>query len=285
MIKVAVITRTKDRPLFLSRAIESVRSQTYVNYVHVIVNDGGDKKEVESIVDAFSRDVTSKIKLFHRAVSSNAPDTIFNESIDRVDSEYVAIHDDDDTWHPEFLARTIKVLDKGAQGVVVRTDNQYEEVQNGQIIIGKSTRHMPNLRVISLYDQCLDNQLTPGAFVYRRSAYEDVGKYDDSLPVVGDWEFGIRFLLSYDVEYLDPGYALAYYHRRTNSDNSFAAHSHRKYLNKVLNQYLRNDLKRGGLGIGYIMNSRWSDRDSRNARIKSIIPKGVVKYAKKLAKK
>ena len=39
--KVAIITRTKDRPLLLERAIQSVESQTYSDYVHVILNDGG----------------------------------------------------------------------------------------------------------------------------------------------------------------------------------------------------------------------------------------------------
>lgn len=283
MTKVAVITRTKDRVLFLRRAIESVSNQTYRDFVHVIVNDGGDETSVNSVVESFPDEVVSKIKLFHRPAASNAPDTIFNESIDRVDSEYVAIHDDDDTWDKNFLAKTIEVLEGGAKGVVARIDNQYETVQGDTIVLGKTSRYMPNMRSISLYDQCLDNQLTAGAFVYSRSAYKEVGKYDETLPVIADWEFGIRFLLKYDVEYIDPGYPLAYYHRRSSAaDNSFAAHDHRKYLTEVLNRYLRNDIDAGGLGIGYIMNSRWSERDNRHKFVKNIAPKKILNAVRKM---
>ena len=47
---VAIITRTKDRPLLLRRAVESVLGQTHADWVHVIVNDGGDPAAVEQVV-------------------------------------------------------------------------------------------------------------------------------------------------------------------------------------------------------------------------------------------
>ena len=107
MVKVAIITRTKDRPLFLARAIESVTHQTFTDFSHIIVNDGGDKAIIEAAVERAKHST----QVFHRDEASNAPDTIFNESIDRIDSEYFVIHDDDDTWHPEFLAQTVAKLD------------------------------------------------------------------------------------------------------------------------------------------------------------------------------
>lgn len=281
MKKVAVITRTKDRPLFLARAIQSVANQTYQDYVHVVVNDGGSKEEVESVVNEFDDPVQSRIKLYHRDEASGAPDTIFNESIDRVESEYVAIHDDDDTWHPEYLARTVEVLETGAEGVKVRMDNVYEAIGEGEIKTKKSSPYMPDLQAISLYVQLVENLLTAGGFIYSRKAYKAVGKYDDSLPVAGDWEFGIRFLVKYEVEYLDPGFALANYHRRTNvSDDSYSTHSHRVNITKVLNKYLREDLESGKLGIGYMMNKLRYDRDERNATLKRIIPKSIIKRFK-----
>ena len=61
---------------------------------------------------------------------------------------------------------------------------------------------MPDLKAISLYRQCIDNQLTPIATLFRRSAYEAVDKFDDSLPIVGDREFGIRLLKKFVVGYI-----------------------------------------------------------------------------------
>lgn len=273
--KVAIITRTKDRPVFLARALQSVKSQTYDDYVHVIINDGGDKDEVERTVARYG--AAEKLKVFHRDVSSGAPDTIFNESIDRVSSEYVTIHDDDDTWHPDFLGRTTELLEQGSKGVVVRADKVLEVVEGDSVREIKRSHYMPDLRAVSLYRQCIDNQLTPIAFIYRRDAYEKVGKYDSSLPVVGDWEFGIRFLRQYDVDYLDPGFALAnYHHRKDKSSHSFAGHSDRKYLTQVANKYLRQELEAGQLGVGYIMSNLRHNQDVLHSIVKRFVPKSLI---------
>lgn len=255
MTKVAVITRTKDRPAFLKRAVMSVANQTYTDYEHIIVNDGGDKAAVEAAIDLCPIDKKSKIKVFHREKSSGAPDTIFNESVRYSGSEYVTIHDDDDSWHPEFLERTVSLMESGAKGVVVRTDKITETYENSKIKIKKATQYQSDIKVISIYRQFVDNQLTPISFIYRRDVFDELDGYDDSLPVVGDWEFGIRFLLKYDVEYLDPGFALAQYHHRIKkqADNSFSGHDHRYYFNLVANRYLRNELQQGILGPGYII--------------------------------
>lgn len=284
MVKIAIITRTKDRSVFLPRAIKSIAEQTFSDYIHVIVNDGGDEAKVEEIINSQKPEVQSKIKLFHRPTPSGAPDTIFNESIDRVDSEYVAILDDDDTWHRDFLLQTTKCLDenKSFGGVVVRTDKVIERVNGHTIRIIKSERLLPDLQAISLYRQFMDNQLMTNAFVFRRSSYEKVGKYDESLPVVADWEFGIRFLQECEVEFLDPGFALANYHHRVGTkDNSFSKHSHRKYITLVANKYLRKDLKKGVLGAGYIMSDLKYRQDSRNEFIKRVIPRRILKVIKK----
>lgn len=279
MNKVAVITRTKDRAVYLKRALDSVAAQTYPDYIHVIINDGGDRVAVEEIISSLSDSHKQKLKIFHRDQASGAPDTIFNESIDRVNSEYVAIHDDDDTWHPEFLERTVALLETGVAGVVVRSDRIDEELVSEQILHKKTTRYLPDMVSVSLYRQCIDNQLTPIAFIYRRDVYESIGKYDDTLPVVGDWEFGIRFLMRHEVEYLDPGFALANYHRRKGSnDNSFTKynHNHRKYVTLVANRYLRDDIAAGKLGIGYIISDLKYQQDVRHGIVKKVIPKTII---------
>ncbi len=288
-LKVAIITRTKDRPVFLRRAFASVYAQTYHEYAHIIVNDGGDKEEINNLIASLPNDQQKKIQVFHRAASSNAPDTIFNESIDRVDSEYFVIHDDDDTWHSEFLQQTIARLDEKAElgAVVARADKIIEEVDGMDIRQLKKMQWMDDMRVINLYRQCIDNQFTPIATLFRRTAYENVGKFDDSLPVVGDWEFGVRLLRQYDAEFIDPGYALANYHHRAfkkgaQGNTSFAGNDmHRYYTNIVMNRYLREELSRGVLGVGYIMSQLKYNQSNLATLLKRFLPSGIVSRIKK----
>lgn len=289
MNKVAIITRTKDRPLFLKRAIESVSRQSYGEYVHVIVNDGGDRRTLEAVIEAVDASTKKKIRLFHRDGPSDAPDTIFNESINRVDSELIALHDDDDSWHEDFLKTTVRHLETNPVlgGVVVRADKIIERIDGGGVKTIKRTRWMPDIKVISLYRQHVDNQLTPIAFLFRRSAYIETGGFDDTLPVIGDWEFGIRFLKKFDVDFIDPGYALANYHHRqlrmgVQGNTSFAGNDlHRYYSNLVMNRYLRAELENGTLGSGYMMSSLRYRQASMAAMLKRLLPSSVVDRIKK----
>ena len=290
MNTVAIVTRTKDRPVFLRRAIQSVANQAYRDYVHVIVNDGGNVGDIESVINNLDAATSKHVKLFHRDTSSNAPDTIFNESIDRIDSEYFTIHDDDDTWHPEFLEKTIAHLDehKDLAAVVTRTDRIDEVVVDGAIKHKKTSQWMSDVKVINLYRQCIDNQFTPIATVFRRSAYVAVGKFDETLPVVGDWEFGIRLLSKYDADFIDPGYALANYHHRkkngTAQDAVSGHNKHRYYTNLVMNKYLRQELSEGRLGVGYVMSQLKYNQSAMAAMAKRFLPTGVVEKLKKHAR-
>ena len=45
---ISIITRTKNRALLLERTIMSVLAQTHEDWIHVIVNDGGDPVAVDA---------------------------------------------------------------------------------------------------------------------------------------------------------------------------------------------------------------------------------------------
>jgi glycosyltransferase involved in cell wall biosynthesis len=280
--KVAVVTRTKDRPIFLRRALQSVAKQTYKDYVHIVVNDGGNQDLVEDLVSKSENN--RQIRVFHRDTASNAPDAIFNESIDRIESDYFAVHDDDDSWHPDFLKETVARMEQmdSLGAVVVRTDKIIESLSGEKIKELRRSWWMEDLKVINLYRQCIDNQLTPISTLFRRDAYKKVGKFDVSLPVVGDWEFGIRLLMHYDAEFINPGYPLAYYHHRAYKANrqgntSFAGNdNHRYYTNLIMNRYLREELQEGRLGAGYMMNQMKYTQSSTTAMLKKVLPKSIV---------
>lgn len=288
--RVAVVTRTKDRPLFLERGLKSVYSQSYGDFVHVIINDAGDPAPVDELVEKYQDLAKGRIKVIHNTASKGM-EAASNKAIKSVDSAYIAIHDDDDTWHPDFLKLMVAKLEEtGAMGVVARTDKVIEEVSNDNTSIRqiKSEQWMPDMKVINLYRQCIDNQMTPITFLYRREVFEQIGYYDEELPVLGDWDFGIRFLQKYDAEFLDPGYALAFYHHRKYVQNSMNNNSfgdgterHRYWSNRLMNKYLREELSAGRMGVGYIMSKLKYDRSNTAAMLKRVMPSFLVNQLKR----
>lgn len=254
----------------------------------MIIIDGGNLAVVEDLLKRRRELVKDRVKLIHNEVSAGM-EAASNRAIKSTDSTYVAIHDDDDTWHPEFLEQTVKHLEKtNVMGVVARTNKILEEMHDdGSVTHIKTTQWLPDLKAINIYRQCIDNQMTPITFIYRREVFDEIGYYDESLPVCGDWDFGIRFLQKYDVDYLDPGFALANYHHRkykpgAEGNTSYAGNDKAAYwTNHLMNKYLRQELAEGRLGVGYIMSKLRYEQHEKAEIVRRVLPQFISRKLKK----
>ena len=261
--KIAIITKSHGRPLLLDRAIQSIENQTYGDYIHVIFNDGEDARAVDAIARKYNN---PRRRIIHSAANLGVTKAL-NKAIRAVNSTYIAILDDDDTWSPERLEKTVNFLDEtGAKAVVVKTDIIIEEIVDGQVRTISQLPH-PESREgeVSLYKQCIKNYVSNGIVTYRRDVYDELGGYDEALETAEDWDFGLRLLLKYDIAYLDTRQPLFFYHQRPNQSGVEGNEVHagvlkqEKTINKLRNRYLRQDLAVGRLGVGYIMNSTTQD--------------------------
>lgn len=254
----------------LRRAVQSVANQTMKDYVHVIVNDAGDPNGVESVISEFPDEVRRRILLIHNA-ESHGMEAASNVGIKSSKSTYIAIHDDDDTWHPEFLAQSVRRLEEnGMKGVVVHTEQIIERINDDDTITEISReRFNPEIREINFYDTFMRNYATPITFLFRREVFETIGLYDEYLRVCGDWDFTLRFIRHWDIDYLDSDFALAYYHLRpdatgVNGNTVISGFDkHRYFTNYLANKYLREDLDAGALGMGYMFNLRRRENEVR----------------------
>lgn len=217
---VAIITRTKDRPLLLARAAESVSRQGYDSYLWVVVNDGGDEDVVRETIARCPVD-RRRIRLVSHA-GSRGMEAASNAGIQHVESDYILIHDDDDTLHPQFLEKAVSYLESpaGARygGVATGTEYVSEEIRGDRVIEHERKPYMQWVRNIHLPELMAQNLFAPISFLYRRAVYDDIGGYNPDLPVLGDWYFNLEFLLRTDIKVLPE--VLAYYHHRDRGDST-----------------------------------------------------------------
>ncbi|GGH37512.1 hypothetical protein GCM10010921_07420 [Microbacterium album] len=252
---VAIIVRTKDRPAFLARALESITAQTMPDWECIVVNDGGDPGAVDDLLRGLPEQHRSRVRALHhqaprgRWVSANA-------GVLATSAPLLVLHDDDDTWHPEFLERAVAYLDshRGRGGVVSRIEIVWEERRGDAYVPVRREVFQPHLQVPTLGDTLLFNRYVPIGFVYRRSLHEELGLYDDRLPVVGDWNFNLRVLSRGPLDYLgDTPYA--YWHQREGdkgaTGNSVIAlpGTHAKYDALIRDEALREYVGEHGLGL------------------------------------
>jgi glycosyltransferase involved in cell wall biosynthesis/FMN phosphatase YigB (HAD superfamily)/uncharacterized coiled-coil protein SlyX len=253
--KVAVITRTKDRPVFLQRAMRSVLDQAYQDWIHVIVNDGGDPKSVDLLAKVHAKEYKNRIVIVHHAESKGMQNAS-NAGLEASDSTYAIIHDDDDSWYPDFLEKTVGFLEEEGpaspvQGVVSQTTQVFEEINTAGEILEISKRPYYPFDFVNLGEMCKRNLFAPIAFLYRRSAHDKVGLFRQDFDVLGDHDFNLRFLRYFEIGVLPTFHA--YYHWRHGSHGNTVTRArgvHRRMLSRLKNTYHRELLDNPAEAVG-----------------------------------
>ena len=267
---VGIVTRTKDRPVLLRRAIESAINQSYPHWIQVIVNDGGDPGLVESLMAHYREDAADRIRVIHNDHSLGM-EAASNVGIRDLlgDAGYVVIHDDDDAWSPEFLTIAVGELEQvcdelpSVQGVITLANAVYERVDGNIVSINHVEEFLPGINqgLVSLDQMLFQSQFAPIQFLYRAKVLEKTGLYREDLPVLGDWEFNLRFLQHYDIKVIPQ--VLAFYHHRveqsggTYSNSIYGAREQHDFYRQLLkNEWLRKDLADGRVSLGELANVR-----------------------------
>ncbi len=259
--KVAVITRTKNRPVMLKRAAKSVANQQFQDLVWVVVNDGGDPEEVNQVVEQSPVDLR-KVIVVHNPTSLGM-EAASNRAISASDSKYIVIHDDDDTWQPEFLSRTVDFLENppvaSMKGVIAHAIRWSEVIMDEDYVeLIDSCPYQDWVMTVPLYEMASMNMFAPISFLFSREVYDEIGGFDPTLPVLGDWDFNLRFLMKYDIGVI-PEKLSNYHHRDYQKSGAYsnsvygAVSKHQMYEAVVRNRGLRQLSEEGGLPLTSIL--------------------------------
>ena len=251
---VAVLVRTKDRPRFLRRALANIAEQTFTDYTVCVINDGGDESATRAILQAsplahLLEGDAPRLKLL--TTGGGNMEAASNAGLAATDSEFVAIHDDDDLWAPEFLERTVGAL-RASEALIcsTRVVERYErETPEGEFEVYEERIFHDGLPGFGLQFLYRTNRTVPIGILYRRRLHELVGFYDESLPVVGDWAFNLRAAAVTEVLLVDE--PLAYWSLRPEADGAEANSvqrqaEHARFDASVRARAIRDDLQSGG---------------------------------------
>ena len=135
------------------------------------------------------------------------------------------------------------------------------------------------------------NSFPPISFLYKREIYDKVGGYNESLPVLGDWDFNIRFLRVADIGVI-PELLARYHHRDTITDANNAygntvnagVSKHVKYDAILRNHYLRTSPNDLGVLVNLAVMTTW--QNSKIEKIQaSFVTKGVNSLVGRLKQK
>lgn len=233
----------------LERALRSIVGQTFEEFVLVIVNDSPLREPVEALLSTFADRLGDRVIVIQNEKPQGrwgAMDT----AIAAVESDYFILHDDDDSWHPLFLDRTVAYLDAHPEdaAVATRTELVFEHVEGATITELRRQVLATGLNTVSFVEMLKQNYVPPIALLIRRAVFAEVGTFDNTLPVLADWDFTLRLISRHTVGFVD-GEPLAYWHHREASTgdegNSVVsdAMNHQRFNLRIRDTYLRSSVK------------------------------------------
>ncbi len=176
--RVSVVIPCYNLGAYVTEAVDSVLAQTYQDFEILIVDDGSTDPATISVLDALDRPKTTVFRTPNRGLAAAR-----NFLVGHARGEYLCALDADDRLHPEYLTRTLAVLERDASIGFVSTRMQ---------MFGAETREWPDDTRCDLETLLCHDPVHCAALV-RRSAVLAAGGYDERMAHQGneDWDLWI----------------------------------------------------------------------------------------------
>jgi glycosyltransferase involved in cell wall biosynthesis len=205
---VSVIVPAYNAEAYIRQALESALGQTYEHLEVLVIDDGSGDGTAEIVREVAAED--GRVRLFQQANGGVA--SARNHGIKHARGTYIAPLDADDPFYPRKLEAQVARMEAGGEGMGMVYCWWISMDQSGRVFGGASPwRIEGDVYERLLYVNFIGNASVP---LYRRSALEQVGSYDESLRARGgqgceDWELSLRVAEQYEVG-LAPGYHSGY---------------------------------------------------------------------------
>ncbi len=177
----------------MERLLDSLATQSYRNFEHVVI-DGG---STDGTVDILRK------KEHSIAYWESEPDRgvyhAWNKALDHARGEWLCfLGADDYLWEPGILDLVVPILDKERErfNVIYGITNVVDSTGTLRYSLGQTWEQA---RRDFFRNMSFPN---PSTF-YRKDLFATYGTFDESLKIVGDYEFSLRVLKERDALFID----------------------------------------------------------------------------------
>ncbi len=193
MKTVSVIIPTYNRSKLVPRAVTSVLEQTFKE-TEILVVDDGSTDETAANLEPFSKTIRLLRHERNRGVSAAR-----NTGIRASSAPLIAFLDSDDRWLPGKLDAQVRFFSDHPGAVACQTREIW--IRGGRRV-NPARRHIkPSGDIFEAsLERCL---VSPSAVMVRRSLLEEVGLFDEDLPVCEDYDLWLRISCRYPIHLLD----------------------------------------------------------------------------------
>ena len=229
--KVSVIIPTLNRINTLQRAIDSVIAQSFKSIEIIVVDNGSSDGSVNMLKKYYPT-----VKLIHEHKSGVSASR--NKGIKYAKSPWIAFLDSDDAWDQKKLEKQINLLHN--------SHDKYRLIHTNEIWIrnGKKINQMKKHQKFGgyIFNECLSLCcVSPSSVLIDRSIFDDMGLFNENLPVCEDYDMWLRICSKEEVLFLDEKLTFKYGGHKDQLSKSYWGMD-RFRVNSIENLILNYDL-------------------------------------------
>ena len=190
--KVSVIVPTYNRADRLEETLRSIISQTYKDFELIVVDDG-------------STDNTSKVMQSfpgaqYLAMEKNSGvSKARNLGLACAKGQFICFLDSDDLWDEKKLQIQVNWMENNTDSQVCYTDEIW--IRNG-VRVNPMNRHRKYTG--DIFRHCLALCIvSPSSVMLRAELFDEIGNFDESLPVCEDYDLWLRIAAKYEFHFIE----------------------------------------------------------------------------------
>lgn len=187
---ISIITAHYNRARLIKDSIDSVLDQSYGNWEMIIVDDGSEIDEWDTVVDYIKKD--KRIKLFKRTGLNKGPSACRNEGVAKSNGDYIVFLDSDDMLKSFCLRQRHEMMEaeKNITWAVFLIEN-FSKIPGD---LGNSFNLViPTEKLIEAF-VTNNNPWQTMAPIWKKSFFTELGGFDESLLCMEDPDLHLRAL-------------------------------------------------------------------------------------------
>jgi glycosyltransferase involved in cell wall biosynthesis len=193
MASVSVIIPTFNRSRKLMKALHSVMKQTFRDYEIIVVDDGSNDDTYQALTSYMTM-IQYVRKQVNQGVSAAR-----NSGIRRASAPWIAFLDSDDCWVKDKLSVQMQYIERNPGTLVCQTEEIW--IRDGRRVNPRTRHKKPSG---DIFDRSLKLCLvSPSSVVLKRSLFDEIGFFDETLPVAEDYDMWLRISCRYPVHLIE----------------------------------------------------------------------------------
>ncbi|MCZ6799594.1 MAG: glycosyltransferase [Nitrospirae bacterium] len=187
----AIIPVFNGTTRYLQEAIQSILSQTLDNWELIIVDDGSEDNTLACIPSH------PKIR-FYRREENGGQAAARNDGARLAIGEFLAFLDQDDLWEQTFLEETLTAFRQYPEAAVIHADGYQVNERNKILEYDMAMKYLNSITSILRGG----HDTGTSASLIRKTCFESVGGYDETLAIWEDIDLGIRLSQHFKIIHL-----------------------------------------------------------------------------------